>query len=240
MTPACVPEWNIQGLSCPFGEAGGLPLAPWTWPSPDHRTLLTYIAVFYSSFPFVILAITLAILLLRRGTRELSTLCFFALTDAVTLVLKLCFEIPRPVGSCLLSCGMPSGHSVIAIGFLTWLLLEVWKTKYVEGGNHSFLLSALLCLLLLPVTWSRVELLDHSISQVCAGSAIGVVLGMFWFGVMQSRTAWWLCQSLTTALPLLQMNYNHPAEHTAESKTFASNQVPSYDSTSEPADRAVR
>lgn len=40
------------------------------------------------------------------------------------LVWKPLLSHPRPVGSCVFTCGMPSSHATISMGFLTWMLLE--------------------------------------------------------------------------------------------------------------------
>lgn len=215
----CRPSWAGEEL-CPFGTEAGLLFTKYTWPNESGRTVLTYIAAGYSLFPLLGAFGPMLFFLATRGTRELATLFISMLSTAVMLLLKLCFHHPRPTGSCLLSCGMPSGHSMQSICLLTWLMLEVWygtgALQLLPGNRSEFFVSALLCCVCVPVGWSRVELHDHSILQVCAGSFVGFLVGLLWFSVMRSRLLWWLCRWMTKYATFINMNYCHPESFTAD------------------------
>jgi hypothetical protein len=51
------------------------------------------------------------------------------------LILKKIVAKPRPVGSCNISCGMPSSHATLAVGYCTWILLEI--IFHQEGTNAA-------------------------------------------------------------------------------------------------------
>merc|ERR1719272_1649704 len=111
-----------------------------------------------------------------RGSREAITLLFFPCVLAVVMVvLKTIIAQKRPEGSCLTSCGMPSGHSMSSIGLLTFLVCELVTRSSMDGVPREQLL-VVLAIIFLPVPWSRVQLHDHSVAQVIAGSMVGLIL----------------------------------------------------------------
>jgi len=184
----CLPEWSLQNRPCPYGVRTGLPLAHFTWPG-EGATLFHYVAAFYSLNPFMVAAGALLLLLWFRGTRELLLLTFVGGVTLPTMIcMKNLFAEKRPDGSCLLSCGMPSGHAMLSIGLMAWLGLEVG----LPGGTfppaipgavpwRSVIALTLLGLFFLPVGWSRVVFHDHDWPQVLAGSAVGAVQGVAWY-----------------------------------------------------------
>jgi len=157
------PHDNWQALwkvlmqhQCPFGHA--LPGSV-TWPSPPEElrgiaaplTFAKFIAVFYSYAPWLTAASTAIGFAYRRSTRELWALCWLFCT--ITLCegcLKPLLRQPRPgtllqvrdyngffVGSCLPSCGMPSSHSALSVGWFLLLFLDaVFRVHpYALGGK---------------------------------------------------------------------------------------------------------
>jgi len=62
----------------------------------------------------------------QRGTRQLGFLLFAGVVVLINeLILKNLFQQVRPEHSCLTSCGMPSGHSTLAMGFFTVMILDL-------------------------------------------------------------------------------------------------------------------
>mmetsp|Transcript_29058 Transcript_29058/g.69208 ORF Transcript_29058/g.69208 Transcript_29058/m.69208 type:complete len:510 (-) Transcript_29058:45-1574(-) len=165
-----------------------------------------FISVCYSYVPVMFSLSLVARICVCRGTRELClavlVLSTFFLNE---LVLKHFLSQPRPEQSCCTSCGMPSSHSAFALSIwifqlmdLSWRLdfrhsswtwrsvSEVFKSPWRHWDVFTVQQFLVLCfawsVLMLPVPASRVNLGDHSMSQVLAGGAVGCLMGMaLWF-----------------------------------------------------------
>lgn len=187
----CVPDWSVEAKPCPYGQDIWIPFSSFTW-HPEEAGVVEVVATFYSTIPFIIFATILGLCFMFRGTRELAALGLWCFESTVMTVAKAIIQQPRPVGSCIISCGMPSGHSISALCYLTWLLLEAYnknnKEYFAEERTKHFL-AILLCVLFLPVTWSRIFLHDHSLEQVTVGGIVGASVGGLWFLFMQTRFA---------------------------------------------------
>lgn len=117
-------NWTATGGHCPFGTP--LP-GDVTFPSPELsvRGAVNMVAVAYSFNPYLLCATVALLTVVRRGTRELSLVCFFAIITATNeLFVKRLWPQSRPYGSCLTSCGMPSSHSAISIGYFLVVVSE--------------------------------------------------------------------------------------------------------------------
>mmetsp|Transcript_52758 Transcript_52758/g.140794 ORF Transcript_52758/g.140794 Transcript_52758/m.140794 type:complete len:357 (-) Transcript_52758:93-1163(-) len=128
-----------QKLPCPFGHA----FAEVTWPmyegfdaSQDESYVFMFACAIYGVIPYIVAMISMIELFLRRGTRELN---FFGFVIFVTglnesIFKRIVFQ-NRPERSCLITCGMPSGHSTMAIGLLTLSLLDTVRRVVHRTGN---------------------------------------------------------------------------------------------------------
>jgi membrane-associated phospholipid phosphatase len=92
---------------------------------PTPSSFFVHIMLIYGYIPYLIAAIHIIELLVRRGTRELSSALFLGFVTLLNeVIFKNFIHQQRPERSCLSSCGMPSGHSTMAIGLLTVCLLD--------------------------------------------------------------------------------------------------------------------
>ena len=155
-----------------FATQVKVPLCSFTF--PNHPSALDYIAAGYSIVPLLILSSSIFYGIIKRSMDSVSFLLLFLVHSPLTSIIKLIVLEDRPVGSCSSSCGMPSGHSFAAISTLTFLLLG-----YATASHPALILLAFA--LLFPVPWARVQLHDHSVSQVVIGSVLGFVWGIIWF-----------------------------------------------------------
>lgn len=138
---------RVQSGLCPYGRA--LP-GQITWPGlpadapPElceavgKLTSLKVIAVIYSYLPYGVALFVIISFLVHRGTQQLWVLLWLGLMVVVSeLIFKMIFHGPRPgmlmqvrdesgryVGSCSNSCGMPSSHSALAMGWFVLLFLD--------------------------------------------------------------------------------------------------------------------
>lgn len=185
----CMPAWAQEGGACPHGFAVHLPGADFTW--PNDPSLLDGLAAFYSCMPFLAVVTMFGVLLWRLGIREAYFIVFsYPVLGLMTFFLKALIKERRPQGSCLITCGMPSGHAMFSIGLLTLLVAELITRGSPPVPKLPSI--AILTLTLLPVGWSRTQLHDHSLLQVIIGSCIGAVLGLayFWLLRLGVRQGW--------------------------------------------------
>eukprot|EP00913_Durusdinium_trenchii_P018223 g17120.t2 len=174
-------------------------------------------------------AVVLVDCLIHRGSRHLWILPWLGVLLSVNeAVVKKIVAEPRPgsmmelrgqngllEGSCVETCGMPSSHSAISMG---WFLLSVLDAMsrtnlspdqidlrtfggdplVAEQRKWGAFINARECisivvywfLIMVPVPFMRVVLRDHTESQVVAGSCLGVALAMVWWRglrVLESR-----------------------------------------------------
>eukprot|EP00928_Gymnodinium_smaydae_P074258 TRINITY_DN57324_c0_g1_i1.p1 TRINITY_DN57324_c0_g1~~TRINITY_DN57324_c0_g1_i1.p1 ORF type:complete len:222 (+),score=27.14 TRINITY_DN57324_c0_g1_i1:65-730(+) len=186
----CEPAWYVAGKPCPSGVAvypfAGV--ASFTWPSNPEP--LDYIAAFYSGYVQTVLVFLGPILLVilaapRRGASlfALALSVFTFLQSIANTGMKNILLMPRPSGSCLASCDMPSGHAQVSIGIATFILLETYTRPI--AWTYKRMIEALVVIFMLPMPWSRVQLQDHSIPAVIAGSCLGVLLTLAIFAFLR-------------------------------------------------------
>jgi len=170
---ACHPTWYSEDkTACPYGKAIPLPFSRFTWHDP--LTFMDVVAAILSSAPFALCLYILWRIFWKKGISDVASALLLILTGIFTFIVKAIVQQPRPSHSCLVTCGMPSGHSVACIGLFVWFLL-VGHSRY---GSIP----------LLFVPWSRWFLSDHSLAQVCIGSIFGCVLAFGWFhGILYIR-----------------------------------------------------
>eukprot|EP00746_Dinoflagellata_sp_MGD_P133733 gnl/MRDRNA2_/MRDRNA2_67488_c0_seq1.p1 gnl/MRDRNA2_/MRDRNA2_67488_c0~~gnl/MRDRNA2_/MRDRNA2_67488_c0_seq1.p1 ORF type:complete len:907 (+),score=69.90 gnl/MRDRNA2_/MRDRNA2_67488_c0_seq1:371-2722(+) len=212
----CQPWWHLhENSTCPYGTAltGDVTLPQTeTW----SRGVAVYVSVFYGYIPYLVaLAVFLEFICTRR-TRALSFLAFVLISCLLGEVFfKRLVRQPRPEFTCLHSCGMPSSHSTLAIGYFTMTLIDgmtqprardedegsdidervhcgrvLSAVPLIDSGgrNHNFLAwVGLWFFLLVPVPVTRVLLGDHTPSQVLCGSFIGMGEAVCCF----KASKWW-------------------------------------------------
>ncbi|KAK4749339.1 hypothetical protein SAY87_026788 [Trapa incisa] len=117
--------------------------------------------------------------------RELQGI-FFALglliSQFINELIKTSVQEARPETCALLemcdSHGWPSSHCQYMFFFAVYFTLLTWRSRWA-AALVSWVLAVLTML-------SRVYLGYHSISQVFAGAALGIILGAIWFRIVNS------------------------------------------------------
>lgn len=176
---SCIPDWARNNEQCPHGHALHLGLS-FTVPPNSDWDFGAAVACIYSLLPVVYSLLNVAVVAVRRRRREAFWLAFSALNAVANVALKLLFSQPRPPTSCLVSCGMPSGHSVFAVGMFCLLSWDCVLQNHEAQTRARVERGAVLAFALLPILWARVRLGDHSVAQVIAGGCVGALSALFW------------------------------------------------------------
>lgn len=185
------------------------PVAPaciasvWVSLFPCYGTLsfVSFLMIIYSLIPLIFPLLIAVRLIWKRQTTPALALVFLGIIMLICEgILKHAIKQPRPVGSCDCSYGMPSSHSATSYGFLVWIYLEVgfplggfrpapgskgWQNPVIR--RVVYLAAATVAFV--PVPFSRVYFLYHSISQVLVGILVGSVLALCWFGLLRGLIA---------------------------------------------------
>lgn len=114
-------------IPCPHGK-----VLPGSVTLPQDATVFELICVFYGYVPFIVGILALfeiGFVTIRQkmklGTRECSFVGFVSGSCLLNeLILKRIVKNSRPELSCNFSCGMPSGHSTVAMCLWTLALLD--------------------------------------------------------------------------------------------------------------------
>ena len=157
---------------------------------PHAITGSEVIAVFYSLVPWGIAVLAISLTVMKRTSSYVVILGYMTLVICLNEALvKRNFPQPRPGGSCISTPGMPSSHSLLAIGSLVWCILEM-------GESKSLTLSAVLMLLitLAPVPHARVILNDHYPKQALAGSLLGISAAITFVQVRKKECFYGWCE----------------------------------------------
>lgn len=166
---ACRPSWFENADSkCPYGIHADIPFSGLT--VPNDVTVLSIVAIALSIAPLILSACLCGSLMMKRRVSDFLGLNLFVFHGVVNFSLKWIFEEGRPIGSCLTSCGMPSGHSQMALGFALWFCII---ENPALGVPFIF------------VPWSRVYLRDHSILQVFIGSLVGFAVTLVFLAAVR-------------------------------------------------------
>jgi len=118
-----------ETVQCPFGSA----ISKVDVTIPLNATFFDWVCVVYGIIPFVVIGFAFLETILRAcchsprglGTRETSFLVFFGIQVLLgELVFKNIISQARPVGSCALTCGMPSSHATMSVGFFMLMFFD--------------------------------------------------------------------------------------------------------------------
>jgi membrane-associated phospholipid phosphatase len=167
------------------------------FPCYHNVTFGSVIMIIYSLIPVILPILLLVKLCWRRDTSSLLGIGFLGLIMLFSEgILKHLVKQTRPIGSCDCSYGMPSSHSATSYGFLVWIYLEVGfpiagfeKLNGARGWSNPqyrrvvYLVTSTVSFV--PVPFSRVYFLYHSVAQVLVGIIVGSILALGWFGFLR-------------------------------------------------------
>ncbi|KAI4498110.1 hypothetical protein M0802_006934 [Mischocyttarus mexicanus] len=144
--------------------------------------------------PFVILISFITLILFRR---DLHTISFFSgviLNEFINLILKHIIREPRPLkrDGIYIEYGMPSNHAQFMWFFTTYAILFIYVRLHHNSNSTIserfwriiIITSCIIAAVL--VSYGRIYLQYHSISQVLCGLIVGASLGVIWFLIMHT------------------------------------------------------
>ncbi|GKD05183.1 lipid phosphate phosphatase gamma-like protein [Tanacetum coccineum] len=133
--------------------------------------------------------------------RELQGM-FFAfgllISQSISDTIKHFVKQARPETCILLemcdSHGWPSSHSNYMFFFATYFTMLTYKKYGIILRSQMWLVLGVVWPLAVLTMWSRVYLGYHTVGQVFAGAALGIVVGVVWFKVVNGyiKDVWFL------------------------------------------------
>jgi undecaprenyl-diphosphatase len=157
--------------------------------SPGWITALMIGGYYMGDQVIIAIGVLMAIYFVRkRSWCELTMLtCGFGISALLFLALSHSFDRPRPhlqpevwPGPSTHMPGFPSGHAIAVVssyGLLTYFLLPKIRSR-----SRKVLLLAVMVLVGLYVNFSRLYVCDHFLTDIIAGTAVGVA----WLGLAQT------------------------------------------------------
>ncbi|KAI8972710.1 phosphatidic acid phosphatase type 2/haloperoxidase, partial [Pilobolus umbonatus] len=106
------------------------------------------------------------------------------LTTIIAKVMKHVIRQPRPLSNNKKDkkgYGMPSSHSQAIAFFTTYIHCAFLSHSHKTTGMYMFTLC--FHLFSIAVIWSRVRLGHHTEGQVLAGTALGILCALIWYGL---------------------------------------------------------
>lgn len=147
-----------------------------------------YILVFYSIAPIIYSAYIVVRDVVTWHMSFVIKLLLFSLLS-IELGLKNFLGEKRPLGSCEIGYGFPSGHSVVSMIFFLHAVVDLYQQESPWTSKKSMWL-VFYCLLWLPVPPSRYFVLAHTFPQIIAGVFLGIAIFTFGHFLRTCSSKW--------------------------------------------------
>jgi len=191
---------NATAGRCPFGHPSDCPFIMICGTIRNKSTTADDFANFLTGGIYVMIVLHFCwVLAFQLNPRSVALVASFIFNNIIyTLGLHANINSPRPVQSCTIGCGMPSGHVSNAYILLAWdaywffiLSRKPCSSKpagvfFGEGPLFEVVrvvVFAVCCVMLGPMPWASWDLGDHSTAQCFAGAFLGLSTFMVWNGV---------------------------------------------------------
>ncbi len=171
---------HLMSASCGGSALPGLDVT-----LPEKLGVISGINVLYSIVPWAAALVLIVAAVYHRRTTLVAGVILLAIMIVLNeAVLKNILKQPRPSKSCVSSPGMPSSHSVLSLGFVVFIALEMFFHQWQFSRLTKLQIFIGSVFLLVPVPASRVGLHDHSPVQVGVGILVGAIVAAAFFAVM--------------------------------------------------------
>jgi len=180
---------------CPFGHQSNCPWPMLCGTIRNNSTSADYFANFLSGGIYLMIAFHFVWLsCFQLNTRSFHVILNFIVNNILYVSVHAQINEQRPVESCTVGCGMPSGHVANAFVLLAWDYYWVFvlsRPKFMAERHQlqyrgwvliaqRALVFVVCTVMLAPMPWARWRLRDHSTSQIFAGSTLGLLTFLFW------------------------------------------------------------
>ncbi|KAL7060939.1 hypothetical protein AAHC03_09808 [Spirometra sp. Aus1] len=192
-------------------------------PVPGDK--IGHVLAWSSQVPVILATGVLTVALFRRDLHSIFYVIGMLFNESLNYILKHTVKAPRPSvhpDHIVTGYGMPSNHSQFMFFMMSYLLLfctcRLPRQHYSTARLNSICIFALFLSCL--TSYSRIYLGFHTLQQVCMGSVIGMIAGLFWFllvhfilmprfsYITESRLGRFLMlQNLTSIPNVLQFDY---------------------------------
>ena len=179
---SCAQPWYQRGEPCPYGTG----VKGFDVTIPNNITFGEAVCVFYSFLPYFVICCGFVWAVLRQTAGNWAFVLLPGVVAVLAKLWKAAVSEPRPLGSCLQGCGMPSSHSQVSLSFLAWLLISgaQYNGRRVTRWRQIAWIVAW-SVIIAPTPPCRIVIGDHSAPQVLIGCAIGLVGGSCWFWLVK-------------------------------------------------------
>lgn len=183
LLPALFISWLVfSGNSHTVDEGVFENVSPYTTP---ERTQLMLLVSFLGKHSFLIPANVLLLLLFifTKNRKAAITVAIVSLSSVTVMsLLKRTFQRHRPAGPLvdgITNFSFPSGHAFMSVAF--YGLLIWWASVSIQNKWLRWSFTALLCLIILTIGFSRIYLRVHYTTDVLAGFFFGAAWLMISF-----------------------------------------------------------
>ncbi|KAK3792818.1 hypothetical protein RRG08_038548 [Elysia crispata] len=149
---------------------------------------LGYILAWISLLPMMILVSFATLIIFRRDLHTIAFAMGLVVNEAVNWIVKHTLKEARPMRgrqNLHTEYGMPSSHSqfmwFFSSYFAVFLLLRLYRNQSIIDDLWKYVCALLGILAAILVSWSRVYLMYHTVSQVAVGAVVGSFLSAPWF-----------------------------------------------------------
>jgi len=145
--------------------------------SPNITELMIFITNIGDKYTIALFSLITVLLLYHKKTYQRTKIFILTIGISVIIsqVIKHIIQKPRPINQLIIETGysFPSGHATIAMAFfgiLIYLFKDEIKNKLIK---HLFIIINILLILL--ISFSRIYLNVHYLSDVLAGLILGLI-----------------------------------------------------------------
>ncbi|GFR89283.1 dolichyldiphosphatase 1 [Elysia marginata] len=149
---------------------------------------LGFLLAWISLLPMIILVSFATLIIFRRDLHTIAFATGLVVNEAANWIFKHCFKEARPMRgrqNLHTEYGMPSSHSqfmwFFSSYFTVFLLLRLYRNQSIVDDLWKYVCALLSLVAAVLVSWSRVYLMYHTVSQVAVGAVVGSLLSAPWF-----------------------------------------------------------
>jgi len=183
MPTGCEQPWYTSpDVVCPYGVA----VRGFDITIPSDATFGQGICIFYGFLTWAIVLIAAGAVARKRSLGNVLFLLLAGFVAGFGLLWKSFAKAPRPLGTCLQGCGMPSSHAQVCTSYAIWLLVAGFAYGARSASVYTHLMwCAGVVVVFIPMAPCRGVLHDHSAAQIAIGCAIGAAEGLCWYKLTQ-------------------------------------------------------